>query len=145
MLRMVLRGRVRRHLSPSAPLPGGWLERAALDAVWELGEATARDVHERIGVPNELVYTTVAKVLDRLVAKKLCRRRRDGRVNVYSAAVARQRVERADARATVSRLLGDEPRPALPALVDAVEAIDPALLDELARVVAARRKARRGS
>jgi predicted transcriptional regulator len=102
-------------------------------------------VHDRVGVPNDLAYTTIAKVLDRLVAKQLCRCRRDGRVNVYVAAVPRKHVERANARATVSRLLGDEPRPAIPALVDAVEAIDPQLLDELARVVAARRKARRGS
>jgi predicted transcriptional regulator len=115
-----------------------------MNAVWELGEALARDVHDRVGVPNNLAYTTIAKVLDRLVAKKLCRRRRDGRVNVYAAAVPRERVERADARAVVSRLLGDEPRPAIPALVDAVEAIDPDLLDELARVVSARRKARHG-
>jgi predicted transcriptional regulator len=130
---------------PRPPLPGGPLERAVLDAVWELGTARARDVHDRIGAPNDLVYTTIAKVLDRLVAKKLCRRRRDGRTNVYSAALPRERVERAEARATVSRLLGDEPRPAIPALVDAVEAIDPDLLDDLARVVAARRRARRES
>ena len=116
-----------------------------MDTVWQLGEVMAREVHDRIGVPNQLAYTTIAKVLDRLVAKKLCRCRRDGRVNVYSAAIPREKVERADARATVSRLLGDEPRPVIPALVDAVEAIDPRLLDDLARVVAARRKARRGS
>lgn len=127
------------------PLPGGRLEQAVLDTVWELGEATARAVHERIGVPNELAYTTIAKVLDRLVTKKLCRRRRDGRINVYAAAVPREHVERAQARMTVRRLLGEEPGPAIPALVDAVEAVDPDLLDELARVVAARRKARRES
>jgi predicted transcriptional regulator len=127
------------------PLPGGRLEQAVLDTVWELGEATARDVHERVGSPNELAYTTIAKVLDRLVTKTLCRRRRDGRTNVYIAAVPREHVERAQARMTVRRLLGEEPGPAIPALVDAVEAIDPDLLDELARVVAARRKARRES
>jgi predicted transcriptional regulator len=116
-----------------------------LDTVWELRQATAREVHDRIGVSNDLVYTTIAKVLDRLVAKKLCRRKRSGRINVYSGAVPRQHVERADARVTVRRLLGDEPRPVIPMLVEAVEAIDPQLLDELARVVAARRKARRES
>jgi predicted transcriptional regulator len=114
-----------------------------MNAVWDLGEVSARDVHDRIGVPNDLAYTTIAKVLDRLVAKNLCRRKRSGRVNVYAPAIPRERVERADARVVVGRLLGDEPRPAIAALVEAVEAIDPDLLDELARVVAARRKARR--
>jgi len=125
------------------PLPGGALERAVLETVWQLHEASARDVHDRVGVG--LAYTTIAKVLDRLVAKKLCKRRRVGRVYLYSPAIARERVERADARTSVSRLLGDEPRPAIATLVDAVEAVDPDLLDELARVVAARRKARRES
>ncbi len=127
------------------PLPGGQLERAVIEAVWELGDATARAVHERVGVPSNLAYTTIAKVLDRLVAKKLCRRRLEGRSYVYAAAVPRERVERAVARISVSRLLGDEPGPAIATLVDAVEAVDPKLLDELARVVAARRKARRES
>lgn len=116
-----------------------------MNAVWDLGEVMARDVHDRVGAPNDLAYTTIAKVLDRLVAKGLCRRRRDGRMNLYRAAVPRERVERAEARATVSRLLGDAPRPAIAALVDAVEAIDPELLDELARVVTTRRRVRRGS
>jgi len=126
-------------------MPGGDLERAVIDAVWDLGEASAREVHDRVGAPSGLVYTTIAKVLDRLVAKKLCKRRRQGRIYMYAPAVTRQRVERADARSVVGRLLGDEPRPAIATLVDAVESVDPELLDELARVVAARKKARRGS
>jgi BlaI family transcriptional regulator, penicillinase repressor len=130
---------------PQPPLPGGELERAVMETVWTLGEASAREVHDRVGVPDDLAYTTIAKVLDRLVAKKLCKRRVAGRINLYAPAVKRERVERADARSAVSRVLGNEPRAAIAALVEAVEAIDPDLLDELARVVAARRKARRGS
>lgn len=116
-----------------------------MESVWTLGEASAREVHDRVGAPAGLAYTTIAKVLDRLVAKKLCRRRPDGRIYLYAPAVKRERVERADARSAVSRVLGDEPRPAIATLVEAVEAVDPDLLDELARVVAARRKARRES
>jgi len=130
--------------SPPA-LPGGDLELGVLEALWELGEATARQVHDRVGAPAGLVYTTIAKVLDRLVAKRLARRRPEGRAYVYAAAVERGPIERARARVSVRRLLGEAPRPAIAALVDAVEAVDPELLDELARVVAGRRKARRGS
>ncbi len=113
--------------------------------MWDLREASARDVHDRVGAPSDLAYTTIATVLDRLVAKKLCKRRPEGRIYLYAPAVARERVDRADARSVVDRLLGDEPGPAIATLVDAVESVDPELLDELARVVAARRKARRGS
>ena len=130
--------------SPPA-LPGGDLELAVLEALWDLGAVTARQVHDRVGEPSDLAYTTIAKVLDRLVAKKLAKRRRDGRQYVYAAAVVRDVVERARARVSVRRLLGDEPRTLIAALVDGVESLDPDLLDDLARAVAARRKVRRGS
>jgi len=42
-------------------------------------------------------------------------------------------------------LFEGEPRPALASLVDAVEEIDPELLDQLSRLIAARRRARNGS
>jgi len=124
------------------PRPGGALEQAVLAEVWRAGSISARDIWERVGRPAGLVYTTVAKVLDRLHDKGLLQRGRVGRSFVYRARVPRATVERAQARDTVSKLLGSEL--AVANLVDAVEWVDPALLDELARVVAARRRQRRG-
>jgi len=54
-------------------LPGGDLEYAVLAKLWELGSASAREIHEQVGEPAKLVYTTTAKVLDRLHAKRLVR------------------------------------------------------------------------
>jgi len=125
-------------------LPGGELEYAVLTALWDRGEATARDVHEVVGEPRGLVYTTTAKVLDRLREKGLIRRRELAKTFVYRAVVARKVVLRARAREAVKSVLGDEPRPAVAALVDAVEAVDPELLDELERLVAQRRANRGG-
>ena len=116
-----------------------------LAAVWELGRPSAREIHTQVGAPAGLVYTTVAKVLDRLCEKGLLARHRLGRLFVYRAAITRERVEKARASVGVRRLLGGEPRPAIAALVDAVVDVDPELLDELARVVAQRRRSRRGS
>jgi len=112
-------------------------------ALWELGSASAREIHTRVGAARKLVYTTTAKVLDRLHAKGLVRRERNGRAFIYRPKVARDVIERARARATLGRLLGVEPRPAIATLVDAVESLDPGMLDELARVVNARRRSRR--
>ena len=98
-----------------------------------------------IGKPRQLVYTTIAKVLDRLCVKGLVTRRRAGRAFVYRPGVDRTAVERSLAREAVTRLLGGEPRPAIAALVDAVAAHDPDLIDELARLVAIKRGARHGS
>ena len=126
-------------------LPGGQLEYAVLAALWDLGSASAREVHARVGEPEGLVYTTIAKVLDRLHAKGLAARDRSGKAFIYRPAVRREAVERARAKRSLRSLLGSEPRPAIATLVEAVEQIDPSLLDELARVVAARRRFRRGS
>jgi BlaI family penicillinase repressor len=126
------------------PLPGGELEAAVLSALWKLGKASARDIHTQVGEPAGLAYTTVAKVLDRLCIKKLVARERLGKAFVYRPSISRARVEHARASTSIRQLLGDEPRPAIANLVDAVVAIDPDLLDELARVVAQRRRSRRG-
>ena len=126
-------------------LPGGDLEYAVLGALWDLGCASAREIYTQVGEPGGLVYTTVAKVLDRLYLKRLVSRARDGKAFIYKPTLKRELIERARARETLGRILGREPRPAIATLVDAMEAMDPALLDELARLVEARRRSRRGS
>lgn len=115
-----------------------------LTALWELASASAREIHDRVGEPRDLVYTTTAKVLDRLYAKGLVSRKRSGKAFIYEPKVERQRVERERARAMLVHLLGQEPRPAIATLVEAVEAIDPRLIDDLARAVDAHRKRRHG-
>lgn len=121
-------------------LPGGDLEYAVLAALWEIGRASAREVHERVGAPRELVYTTTAKVLDRLHDKGLVSRRKVGKAFMYQARATREAVDGARARDAVRRILRDEKRPAMAALVDAVEEIDPTLLGELERLVLVRRR-----
>ena len=126
-------------------LPADELEYAVLTKLWELGAASVRDVHGRLARPEALVYTTIAKVIDRLRDKGLIQRERHGRAFVYRARIARELVERARARDAVSRLLGPAPHAAVAALVDAVDAVDPKLLDQLERAVAAHRRSKRGA
>jgi len=126
------------------PVPGGRLEYAILRAVWSSGTTSAREIHAHVGAPRGLVYTTVAKVLDRLRAKGLVSRRRIGKAFWYTSTVPRRATERARATEMLRRLLGSEPEPAIATLVEAIEAIDPELVDELSRQVAARRRSRRG-
>lgn len=121
-------------------LPGRDLEYAVMRFLWDNGPSTPREVYERLGRAAGLVYTTIAKVLDRLVDKDLVARGPAERSFKYRCRVRRQTVD----RARVSELLAPEPRAAFAGIVDALEAVDPRLLDELARVVAARRKQRRG-
>jgi BlaI family transcriptional regulator, penicillinase repressor len=126
-------------------LPGGDLEYAILAKLWELGSASARDIHTRVGEPEGLVYTTTAKVLDRLRAKRLVSRERKGMAFIYRPRVVRAVVDGARARAFLTRLLGPAPHSAVSTLVDAMESLDPKLLDELAELIATRRRSRHGT
>jgi BlaI family transcriptional regulator, penicillinase repressor len=126
-------------------LPGGDLEYAVLAKLWELGSATAREIHAQVGGPAGLVYTTTAKVLDRLHAKRLMTRERKGLAFIYRPCVACTVVDAERARVFLTRLLGPAPRAAMATLVEAAESLDPELLDELAQAIAARRRSRHGT
>ena len=126
-------------------LPADELEYAVLAKLWELGAASVRELHDDLGEPAGRVYTTTAKVIDRLRGKGLIERQRRGKTFVYRPKVARPEVENARAKQAVGRLLGATPRAAVAALVDAVDDLDPQLLDELERAVQARRRAKHGA
>jgi BlaI family penicillinase repressor len=127
------------------PLPGGDLEYAVLTVLWEYGTASAPEIHRHVGEPAGSVYTTTAKVLDRLHAKGLVARKRIGKSFVYTPSFPRDVIDRARMKQALGRILGPEVRPAVASLIEAVESIDPDMLDELARQVEARRRSRRGS
>jgi predicted transcriptional regulator len=67
----------------------GDLERAAMEAVWESGPSTARQVADRLA-DRGLAYTTWLTVLGRLEGKGLLRRDREGRAHVYTAVATRE-------------------------------------------------------
>ena len=126
-------------------LPSDDLEYDILAKLWELGVGSVRELHEQLGEREGLVYTTTAKVVDRLREKGLIERQPRGRAFIYRPRVAREEVEGARARKAVSRLFGTAPHAAVAALVDAVDAVDPKLLDELERLVIARRRSKDGA
>ena len=119
-------------------------EHEILSAVWQLGTCTVREVHERVGAPRGLAYTTISTVLDRLHKKGFVTREK-GKTLLFRPARPEGSVERSRVRGLVDRIFGDDPEPAVARLVDAVEMYDPALLDRLAKEIAARRRSRRGS
>jgi predicted transcriptional regulator len=127
------------------PLPGGKLEYAVLVAVWEGETATVRELHERVGVPLGLVYTTTARVLDRLHAKKLVARIKEGKTFRYRAAAPRQEIERARLTRTLSGVIAEGTRPAMATLVEVMEELRPGFVDELMATIGSIRRSRRES
>ena len=130
-------------------LPSDDLEYDILAMLWEAGSRTVRELHDELCKRDGgLAYTTTAKVVDRLREKGLIDRRPlGGKAFVYRPRVAREEVEGARARKAVSRLFGATPAPhaAVAALIEAVDAVDPKLLDELERLVIARRRSKDGT
>lgn len=68
----------------------GALEGAVLETLWQRGESTTPEVHEQVGRPRSLAYTTILTVLQRLTKKGLVARKRIGRTHLYAPALTRE-------------------------------------------------------
>lgn len=59
------------------------LELDCMNALWPLGEATVREVHEAVAEYRPRAYTTIMTILDRLARKGVVTRRKIGRAYLY--------------------------------------------------------------
>jgi len=66
--------------------PFGETEMEVLHHVWELGEATVKEVQERILESRKVAYTTIMTVMKNLADKGYLRYKKDGVTYVYSPA-----------------------------------------------------------
>ncbi len=82
----------------------GELEGPVLEALWDGGELSTPIVHDRIGKPRGLAYTTILTVLQRLHKKGLAARREEGRAHIYYAAVSREEFSRRRGQALAASL-----------------------------------------
>ena len=61
-----------------------------LKALWELGEGSVRDVHQKLCPNGELAFNTIQTLLRIMDDKGLVQHRRKGRVFIYRAAHTRE-------------------------------------------------------
>jgi len=66
------------------------LESQIMDSVWELGEATARQVKDHLDAARPMAYTTVQTMMALLRDKGFLASRREGRADVYRPLVDRE-------------------------------------------------------
>lgn len=120
----------------------GALEREVMDVVWDKGEISVRDTWTLLG--ETAAYTTVMTTLDRLYRKRLLKRRKDERAFLYTATLTREEFAHAVTKDVVHGLLtqqpATEPEPLLACIIDAVTEHDKHLLDELERLVRAKKQ-----
>ena len=118
----------------------GPLEERLLEALWERGHATVRDLVD--DACQDLAYTTVMTTLDRLFKKNLLSRQAEGRAFRYAPRLTREELHREAAGEAFRQLLDASPASSLPLsyLVEILTERDAHLLDDLRQVVEAKRR-----
>ncbi len=97
-------------------------ELALLQALWDQGPATIRQLVERVYAQDGTsVYATVQKLLDRLEAKECVVRDRSVPVHVFQAAIGRDELIGRRLRAVADSLCGGSLTPLLTQLVEGGE------------------------
>jgi predicted transcriptional regulator len=89
-----------------APPPLSELEAEVMEDVWGRGASTVRDVLESLNAgPKQRAYTTVMTIMTRLDEKRILTRKRQGKTDVYRAAISREAYRAARAEAEVGAVI----------------------------------------
>lgn len=86
-------------------------ETEILRLVWELEQATVRDVCDHLPPRRQIAYATVQTLLRRLEAKGYVRHRTKGQAHVFRPAVQPEEVIKRTVGDFVDRLFGGDPAP----------------------------------
>jgi predicted transcriptional regulator len=119
----------------------GDLEQDVMNLLWDEAPLAVREVQRRVA-RGKLAYTTLMTTLDRLYKKGLLAREKVGLAFVYRPAIDREEYQRRVVEATVAPLLEASSSAVLAAFVDVAAGISEANLDQLSKLIAARRKRR---
>jgi predicted transcriptional regulator len=110
-----------------------------MDVVWQIGDATVRDVHEQLVKDRKIAYTTVMTTMARLASKGLLRRDTAGLAHVYRPAVSQDTYLRSALGRVLTWALERYPEPAASYLTEVVDSVDGPDLEELRAAVERRR------
>lgn len=120
----------------------GPLEASVMRSIWERGNPTLAEIHSDLGGPERLSFNTVMTAAERLAAKGLLAKERDGRAHRWRALVSQLAFASEVSRQVSAGLLSEFGTKAVTEFVSALEELQPedlALLEELAREARERR------
>ena len=127
------------------PITLGPVETEIMELVWDMGEASVRDVYKVLLSRREVAYTTVMTILGNLVTKKVLVRRQHGRAYVYSPVVSKDEFIRGRISDIVDNLLNRLAAPAITYFAERLAEVDPTRLTELEETIARLRKEQKTS
>ena len=116
-----------------------------MDAVWDQGEVTVRDVHDALKRERPIAYTTVMTTLGRLADKGFVRRVEDQPAHHYSALVSRDQYARSTVKSVVDWLVNHFPDPAVAYFLDRVERDDEQVVRRLQEAIEQRKSKSRSA
>lgn len=118
----------------------GELESEVLECVWNLGEASVKDVHGCLLARRQIAYTTVMTVMTRLTEKGLLARESRGRAFLYTATSGKGEFCAGVVKDFVREMLSEADRPVLANFVDGLTDKDAAQLEVLADIIEQKRR-----
>lgn len=130
---------IRPMSQPSTPLTLGDLEMQVLEQLWKLGSGDVRAVHAALSRERDNHPNTVQSALERLHRKGLLEREKQSHAYIYQPRLSREALTARLIEETLQRVGSSEPLPTLAAFLDLAAEQDPGVLDELERLLRARR------
>lgn len=101
--------------------PLGETEMQVLHLVWEMGEASVKDVRQRILEERDVAYTTIMTVMKNLADKGYLKYRKEGLSYIYSPARKPEKVRFNLIKDLVSKVFNDSPTELVQTLVEGEE------------------------
>ena len=113
------------------------VELELMSTLWQLGEATVRNVLAHLAKGRNLAYTSVSTILRILEGKRLVKSRKVGKANLYRPAVSKSEYERRSLRHLVDKVFDGTPSAMVMRLLDD-EGLSRAELREIQRMLGER-------
>ncbi len=96
----------------------GVLQKAIMETVWELGEATVQQVLARVGRDKALAYTTILSAMQKLEKQGWLRHREEGRAYIYLPTRSREEESKSSLRKFMATVFGGDPQVLFQHLLD---------------------------
>jgi predicted transcriptional regulator len=94
------------------------VELEIMQAIWEIGECSIREVHDALPVERDLAYTTVATMFKILEQKKFLEGRKKEKAHTFRPTVSRAAYEAASLRHLKEGLFKNDPTTMVMRLLD---------------------------
>jgi predicted transcriptional regulator len=102
--------------------------------LWDLGQATVRDVQLALGPARQLAYTSAATIMRILEAKEFVTSVKQGKTFVYSPTISKDAYQSRSLRNLSEKLFDNTPAALVARLVDDAD-LSPAALDEIRALI----------